>query len=272
MKKTRPLIISFIAAFLGCAAMASCAESEDDRLIMVTDADFPPFEYFSEEGNIIGLDIEVAEAIAEKLSVSLEVESISFDRIVDEVENGKYDLGMAALTVNEERKAKVLFSDTYAKGVQSVIVRADSVYNKIEDFYTGFDDLGNPSVTKAGITIGVQKNTTGDKYACDPPIKWGFGETNVKKYNTGEEAAQALSDGKITAVIIDNEPASAFVEKYNDLRIMDTPYADEDYAICVNKSNYELLGKINKALKELKSEGKLDEIINKYLPEADEEE
>ena len=157
MKKTRPLIISFIAAFLGCAAMASCAESEDDRLIMVTDADFPPFEYFSEEGNIIGLDIEVAEAIAEKLSVSLEVESISFDRIVDEVENGKYDLGMAALTVNEERKAKVLFSDTYAKGVQSVIVRADSDYNKIEDFYTSFDDLGNPSVTKAGITIGVQK-------------------------------------------------------------------------------------------------------------------
>ena len=77
--------------------------------------------------------------------------------------------------------------------------------------------------------------------------------------------------GKITAVIIDNEPASAFVEKYNELRIMDTPYADEDYAICVNKSNYELLGKINKALKELKSEGKLDEIINKYLPETDEE-
>ncbi len=271
MKKIRPLIAAATAAVLGCVITASCAKNGDNLLTMATDADFPPFEYFDEERNIIGLDIEVAEAIAEKLSMSLKIESISFERIIDEVEIGSYDLGMAALTVNEERKAKVLFSDTYAKGVQSVIVKSDSDYNKIEDFYANFDDLGNPSATKAGVTIGVQKNTTGDKYACDPPIKWGFGETNVKKYDTGEEAVQALAEGKITAVIIDNEPASAFVEKYSGLKIMDAPYSDEDYAICVNKNNYELLGKINNALKELKAEGKLDEIMNKYLPETEEE-
>ena len=272
MKKTRPLVIAIIAAILGCVIITSCAKNNDNLLTMVTDADFPPFEYFDDDGSIIGLDIEVAEAIADKLSMSLKVESISFDNIINEVENGRYDLGMAALTVNEERKLKVLFSDTYATGVQSVIVNEDSDYKKIEDFYAEFDDLGNPSVTKSGVTIGVQKNTTGDKYACDPPIKWGFGETNVKKYETGEEAVKALSEGKITAVIIDNEPATAFVEKYNNLRIMKTPYANEDYAICVNKNNYELLGKINNALKELENEGKLEEIMNKYLPKPNDDE
>ena len=265
MKKILSAILAVIAAISCCFSIASCTADSENCLIMVTDADFPPFEYLDDNENIVGFDIEVAEAIAEKLGMTLKIESIAFEKIFDEIENGKYDFGMAGLTVNEERKSQVMFSDTYATGIQSIIVKEDSEYTKLNDFFAGFDESGNPITAKINITIGVQKGTTGDTYASADPVEWGFEEKNVKKYTTGEEAVQALAEGKITAVIIDSEPAKSFVDKYSGLKILKTPYANESYAICVNKDNTELLGKINNALEELEKVGKLEEIQNKYI-------
>lgn len=265
MKKFFSTILAGIMMIFFCFMIASCSDSNENCLVMATDADFPPFEYLDENGNIVGFDIEVAEAISEKLGMTLKIESIAFDDIIDEVENKKYDFGMAGLTVNEKRKAQVIFSDTYATGIQSIIVKEDSEYTKLEDFYNGFDESGNPISTKTSITVGVQKGTTGDTYASSEPVDWGFGEKSVSKYTIGEEAVQALAEGKVTAVIIDNEPAKSFVEKYPGLKILETPYANESYAICVNKENTELLGKINNALDELKTDGILEEIYNKYI-------
>lgn len=142
---------------------------------------------------------------------------------------------------------------------------ADSEYKSFEDFYTGFDADGNPSGVKDGIKIGVQQDTTGDIYSSDDPAKWGFGDGNVVRYKTGADAVQALLTKKVTAVIIDNEPAKSFVSSNEGLKILDGEYTNEDYAICVAKENTELLDQINKALSELKQAGKIDEIIGKYI-------
>lgn len=266
MKKCLSAFTAGIATSVCCLAMTSCSTGNNEKcLVMVTDADFPPFEYLDEEGGYVGLDIDIAEAIAEKIGAALKIESIPFDDILDEVESGKYDFGMAGLTVNEERKAQVMFSDTYATGIQSIIVKEDSEFNKLDDFFTDFDGSGNPTAVKTNVTIGVQRGTTGDTYASADPVEWGFEGKNVKKYDTGEEAVQALADGDLTAVIIDNEPAKAFVQKYSGLKVLETPYANESYAICVNKSNTELLGKINNALEELEKDGELERIVDKYI-------
>ena len=265
MKKIFSTILAGITVFFFCFMTASCSNSNEKCLVMATDADFPPFEYLDENRNIVGFDVEVAEAVSEKLGMTLKIESIAFDDIIDEIENGKYDFGMAGLTVNEERKAQVMFSDTYATGIQSIVVKDGSEYTELDDFFDGFDESGNPIAAKTNITIGVQKGTTGDTYASAEPVDWGFGEENVNKYDTGEKAIQSLEEGKVTAVIIDREPAKSFVDKYAGLKILETPYANESYAICVNKKNTELLGKINNALDELKTDGKLEEIYNKYI-------
>ena len=134
------------------------------------------------------------------------------------------------------------------------------------DKKTGFDEeTEKPTGVKDGIKIGVQQDTTGDIYSSDVPEKWGFGEDNVIRYKTGADAVQALLSGKVTAVIIDNEPAKSYVKANDGLKILDGEYTNEDYAICVSKENDELLEKLDKALSELKSEGKIDEIVNKYI-------
>lgn len=265
MKKLLSLCIAGITAVSSSLIMSSCSVKDENQLVMATDIDFPPFVYTDKDGNKTGIDIEVAEALAEKLSMSLKIESTSLTQIIDGVESGKYDIGMAGLTVTEDRKLKVIFSHTYASGEQSILVREESEYEKTEDFYIGLDDLGNPISTKAGVKIGVKKDTTADKYASADAISWGFGEKNVVRYESGEEAAQALSDGDITAVIIDSDNANTLRAMHPNLKVLDVAYSNEDYAICVGKENYELLGKINTALDELKAEGKLSEIIDRYI-------
>ena len=234
---------------------------------MATNATFPPYEYKGDSGEIEGIDAEIAALIAEKLGMTLKIEDVDFGAIVAGVASGKYDIGMAGMTVNEERLESVNFSTSYAKGIQSVIVKADSPYTSFEDFYATFDADGNPATVKEGIKIGVQQDTTGDIYSSDEPANSGFGEDNVIRYKDGPTAVQALVSGKITAVIIDNNPAKAYVAENDGLKILDGAYADENYAIAINKNNNELLEKVNKALEELKNEGKLDEIINKYIKE-----
>lgn len=264
------------AALMAVSVLSSCAatdsnsgsdgkEDAKEELVMATNAAFPPYEYV-EGGKIVGIDAEVAEAIADKLGMTLKIEDTDFGAIINGVQTGKYDMGMAGMTVTEDRLKDVDFSTTYAKGVQVVIVKEDCEYASYEDFYTGFDDEGNPVGVKDGITIGVQQDTTGDIYASDEPAKFGFTSDNVIRYKTGADAVQALLTDKVTCVIIDNEPAKEFVKVNEGLKIMEATYTDEDYAICVQKGNDELLNKINDALKELKDSGKLDEIVEKYIP------
>lgn len=266
MKKIIALILA-VAMIMAC--VASCGGNDKtqskEKLTMATNAAFPPYEYF--EGNaVVGIDAEIAAKIAEKLGMELEIVDTEFGSIIAGVQTGKYDIGMAGMTVTDERKQSVNFSDTYATGIQSVIVKADSTYASFEDFYTGFDAEGNPTGVKDGIKIGVQQDTTGDIYASDVPGKWGFGEDNVIRYKTGSDAVLALISGKVTAVIIDNEPAKAFVAANEGLKILDGEYTNEDYAICIAKENTDLLKKINKALNELKADGTVDKIIAKYIP------
>lgn len=226
-------------------AMAACGGSKG-TLIMATNATFPPYE-FIEDGKIVGIDAEMAAAIAEKLNMTLEIEDVEFGSIVGGVASGKYDIGVAGMTVDPDRLESVNFSESYATGVQVVIVKEDSAIQSLDDL--------------EGKKIGVQQDTTGDIYSTDD-----FGEENIVRYNKGADAVQALVSDKIDCVIIDNEPAKSFVQNNAGLKILDSEYAVEDYAIAIAKDNDELLKKVNDALAELKAEGKLQEIIDKYIP------
>ena len=220
------------------------AQEEGGVLVMATNAEFPPYEYY-EGGEVVGIDAEIAAAIAEKLGMTLEIEDMAFDSIVTSVSTGKADMGVAGMTVTEDRLQNVNFSDPYATATQVVILREDS---DIQDV-AGLE----------GKTVGVQLGTTGDLFAED--IK----DVTVERYNKGFEAVQALSQEKIDAVIIDQEPAKVFVEENEGLIILDEAYTVEEYAIAIAKDNTELLEQVNAALAELKESGKLDEIIGKYI-------
>lgn len=222
------------------------AEATGGKLIMVTNAEFPPYE-FHEGGDIVGIDADIARAIADELGMELEIEDIAFDSIIPELTSGKADFAMAGMTVNETRKQSVDFSDTYAKASQKVIVKNDS-------------DITTPDDLKGKI-VGVQLGTTGDIFVSDLEADG----TTVERYNKGFEAIQALSQGKIDAVVIDGEPAKVFVEQTEGLKILDESFTDEEYAVAVKKGNTELLDKINGALKNLNESGKLDEIVAKYI-------
>ena len=225
------------------AAPAPAASS--DTLSMATNAAFPPYEYV-EGGDYVGIDIEIAQAIAEKLGKKLEINDVEFGSIIAGVQTGKYDMGIAGMTVTDERLQSVNFSDTYATGVQVIIVKEGSA-------------IASPDDLKDAM-IGVQMDTTGDLYCRDD-----FGDDHVTEYKTGTDAVQALITGKVDCVVIDNEPAKAFVAANEGLKIIDTEYVVEEYAICIAKENTALLDDINAALKELKESGKLDEIIGKYI-------
>ncbi len=261
MKKLLAIVLMLtmlVACFAGCGA------KEDDTLVMATNAAFPPYEYI-ENGEYVGIDVEIANLIAKELGKELEIKDVEFGSIIGGVQSGKYDLGIAGLTVTEDRLKNVNFSTSYANGIQSVIVKEDCPYASYEDFYTGFDADGNPQGVVEGIKIGVQQDTTGDIYCSSKPAEWGFGEENVIRYKTGADAVQALVEGKVTAVIIDNEPAKAFAAANKGLKIQDTEFTNEDYAIAINKDNKELLDDVNAALKKYTDNGEIQKIIDKYI-------
>ena len=228
------------------SAEAAETEAAGGVLVMATNAEFPPYEYH-DGGEIVGIDAEIAKAIAGELGMELEIEDIAFDSIIPEITSGKADMGMAGMTVTEDRKQSVDFSDTYAKASQKVIVKEDSEIASPDDL--------------AGKIVGVQLGTTGDIYVSDLEADG----TTVERYNKGFEAVQALSQGKIDAVVIDGEPAKTFVAQTEGLKILEESFTDEEYAIAVKKGNTELLDKINGALKTLKENGTLDEIVAKYI-------
>ncbi|MGN1132336.1 MAG: transporter substrate-binding domain-containing protein [Ruminococcus sp.] len=254
MKKILTLAITAVliaACLIGCG---SSSDSKDDskletvtegKLTMATNAEFPPYEYYEGE-KVVGIDAEVAEKIAEKLGLELEIADVSFDSIIPGVQSGKYDMGMAGMTVTDERKRSVNFSDSYATGIQSVIVKEDSKIKSIDDL--------------DGKKIGVQTATTGDIYASDD-----YGDDNVKRFENGAAAVAALTANKVDCVIIDNEPAKAYVDANDGLKILDTEYAVEDYAICFSKDSEELQKEVNNALNELKEDGTIQKIVDKYI-------
>ena len=235
----------------GSAAAETTKTSDSDTLVMATNATFPPYEYVDGE-ECKGIDIEIAQAIADAMGKKLEVDDIDFDSIIPAITTGKADMALAGMTVTDERKENVDFSDSYAIGVQVIIVPEDSDI-------TGPDDLANDKM------IGVQQGTTGHIYCSDTPEKGGFGEDHVTAYPNGASAIQALQTGKVDAVVIDNEPAKAFVAENPGLKILDTEYVTEDYAIAVKKGNTELLDQINETLAKLKADGTLQSIIDKYI-------
>ena len=227
------------------AADGALTTVTDGKLTMATNAYFPPYEYYDGDA-IVGIDADIAQAIADKLGLELVIEDMEFDSIITAVSTGKADFGLAGMTVTEERLQNINFSDSYATGVQSVIVKEDSDIVSLDDL--------------AGKMIGVQLATTGDIYASDE-----FGSDFVEQYNKGNDAVMALVSGKIDAVIIDNEPAKSYVAANEGLKILDTEYAVEDYAACIAKENTALLEAVNSALSELKADGTLQSIIDKYI-------
>ncbi|MCD7844715.1 MAG: transporter substrate-binding domain-containing protein [Oscillospiraceae bacterium] len=269
MKKLLALLLALTMVF----ALAACssgstedtAEAEDSSgstedssfttategvLTMATNAEFPPYEYYENDA-VTGIDAEIAAAIAEKLGLELVIEDMAFDSIVAAVTSGKADMGMAGMTITEERLQSVDFSEPYATGVQVVIVAEDSAITSVDDLFEG------------GYTIGVQSSTTGDLYAT-----WDLEDTGlctVERFNRGADAVAALTSGKIDCVIIDNEPAKAFAEANEGLVILDTAYTEEEYAICFSKDNTALSEAVNEALVELMEDGTVQSIIDKYI-------
>ncbi|HCH28037.1 MAG TPA: ABC transporter substrate-binding protein [Ruminococcaceae bacterium] len=239
------LAVLFVFSLTACVKDSDKTTVSEGKLTMATNATFPPYEYI--EGNkVVGIDAEIAALIAKKLDLELEIKDTEFDSIIPGVQKNKYDIGMAGMTVTDERKQQVSFSSSYAKGVQVVIVTEDSKIKTTDDL--------------KGKKIGVQQSTTGDIYASDD-----FGEDNVTRYGNGNMAVEALKAGKVDCVIIDNEPAKAYVAANKGLKILDTSYAEEEYAICINKNNKDLQKKIDKALKELIDDGSVQKIIDKYI-------
>ncbi len=258
-KKLLVKVLSVVLALvLGMTVLWACGGEEpqvDEKpeLIMATNAAFPPYE-FKEGDSFAGIDVDIATLIAEKLGMELVIKDVEFGSIVGGVQSGKFDMGMAGMTVTEERLESVNFSESYATGIQVVIVAEDSAITSLDDM-----------LADGSMKYGVQQDTTGDIYASDTVENGGYGEENVIRYKTGAEAVQALKAGKLDAVIIDNEPAKSFVAANEGLRILEAEWAVEDYAICIAKENTELLEKVNGALAELEAEGKIQEIIDTYI-------
>ena len=249
MKKFMALLLVF--ALVACGSKGAKTANEG-KLTMATNAQFPPYEFYEGDA-IVGIDAEIAGAIAQKLGLELVIEDMEFDSIIEAVKSGKADIGMAGMTVTDERKEVVNFTATYATGVQVVIVTEDSAITSVDDLFAD----------GANHVVGVQRNTTGDLYTT-----WDledFGLATIDRYGKGADAVQALLTGKVDCVVIDNEPAKAFVAETSGLKILETEYVTEDYAGAMNKSNEKLFEAVDKALQELIADGTVQSIIDKYI-------
>ena len=258
MKKLLAVIltVAMVFAFTACGGGSSdengLSTVEAGKLHMATNAAFPPYEMTNDSGGFEGIDVEIAEKIAAKLGLELVVDDMDFSSVLTAVQGGKADIAMAGLTVTPDRQKNVDFTDSYATGVQVVIVPEDSDIKTV-------DDLANDKM------IGTQEGTTGYIYCSDTPENGGYGEDHVIAYTNGATAIQALLAGKVNAVVIDSQPAKEFVAANDGLKILDTEYVTEDYAIGISKDNPELLEAVNNALKELIEDGTVQEILDKYI-------
>ena len=236
------LISAVPAALLLVFALSGCGRN-DDRLVMVTEATFPPYE-FREGGKIVGIDVDLMKAVAKKTGRELVVEDMSFDSVIAAVQAGKADVAASGITVTDERKRQVGFSHPYVTAQQVVIVPKDSEIR-------GSADL-------KGKRIGVQHGTTGDLYVT----------RNIRepeRFPNGSLAVAALDAGKLDADVLDGEPSKVHVALHENLVILDEPLTTEEYAIAVNRKNTALLEEINAVIDELRENGGLEKIKAKYV-------
>lgn len=239
------MVVGAMMLAVGCSKPAEKpATAEKQKLVMATNAEFPPYEFY-EKQEIVGIDVEIMKAVAESMGMELQIEDMAFDSIISALTSGKAQIGAAGMTVTEDRLVNVDFSDTYVTASQAILVKADNA------------DITNAKAL-SGKKIGVQLGTTGDLYASDVT-------ENVERFNKGFEAVQALTQGKIDAVVIDDQVAKALSADNADVKVLEEPFTTEEYAIAVKKGNTELLEKINAALADLKKAGTLDEIVGKYI-------
>jgi len=246
MKKIIAILMT-IAMMLSVAAMA-------ETLTMGSSCDFPPYEYYHDEtGEIVGIDVEIAQAVCAKLGVELKIEDMQFDSIIAAVVSGKVDFGMSGFTVTEERKQNVDFSTSYTTAKQSVLVPADAAITTV-------DDILNP---ENEYSIGVQIGTTGDLYITGDVEALGLKHT-VERFNKYGDAVMALLSGKLDCMIVDDQVAISFAAANEGLALLDTAYALEEYAICFPKES-ELYASFNAALEELIADGTVQTIIDKYI-------
>jgi polar amino acid transport system substrate-binding protein len=253
--KTFTRILSAVLAVLMVLSLAACGSSKSDdsaittvtsgKLTMSTNAAFPPYEMTTDDGSFEGIDVEIAGAIAEKLGLELQIDDMDFDSALLAVQQGKSDIVMAGVSVTEDRKLVMDFSDTYATGTQVIIVPEGSEVTA--------DNLGD-------YMIGTQRATTGNIYCTDD-----YGDDHVIAYDNGLTAVQALVNGQVDCVVIDSAPAQEFVASNPGLVILDTEYVTEDYAIGMNKGNTALVDAVNNALKELTEDGTIQSIIDNYI-------
>ena len=255
MKKYIALIL---ASILMLGLLAGCGASgdnelglvEDGKLIMSTNAAFPPYEMTTDNGGFEGIDVEIAGAIAEKLGLELVVDDMDFDSALLAVQQGKSDIVMAGVSVTDDRLLVMDFSDSYATGIQVVIVKEGSDVT--------MDNLGEKM-------IGCQRGTTGYIYASDTPENGGYGEDHVTAFDNGASAVQALQNGQVDCVIIDSAPAEEFVKANPGLALLEGNWVEEEYAIGLNKENAALKEAVNTALQELTADGTVQSIIDKYI-------
>lgn len=249
MKKFLAILLAAIMVL----SFAACGKKEEkETLTMATEGTFPPYEYYDGD-KLVGIDVEVGQAIADKLGMNFEVVDIAFDSIIPGVQTGKYDMGMAGMTVYEERLEQVNFTTSYATGVQVLVVKEGSAITTVDDLFA--DGSNN--------VIGAQSGTTGFFYATWDIEDAGLG--SVMGFSKYTDAIEALKDGKCDCVLMDNEPAKALVAQNEGLTILDSEYSVEDYAIAIAKENTELYEKVNSALEELIADGTLQTIVDKYI-------
>ena len=251
MKKIIALALAMLMVLSTLCVMAETTETKG-TLVMATNAFFPPYEFY-EGTEIVGIDVEIAAAVAAKMGYDFVVRDYDFDAIIPAVISGEANFGLAGMTVTEERLLTVDFSSSYATGVQVVIVREDSAITSVDDLFA----------EGAMHTIGVQMATTGDLYST-----WDLEEVGlatINRYPNGNEAVMALKAGMVDCVIIDNEPAKAYVAANEGLKILATEYVTENYAACFAKGS-PLLAEFNAALEALIADGTIASIIEYYIP------
>ena len=247
MKKLIALILSalLLLSMAACSGGSDGMTIEKGKLIMSTNAEFPPYEMTTDDGGFAGIDIEIAQAIPEKLGLELVIDDMDFNAALLAVQQGKSDMVMAGVTVDPDRQKVMDFSNSYATGVQVIIVKEDSNVTA--------DTLGD-------FMIGTQKGTTSDIYCSDD-----FGAEHVTTYDSSITAVQALINGQVDCVVVDNAPAQELVKANPGLKILETEYITENYAIGFNKGNTQLQEAVNKALAELTADGTIQKIIDKYI-------
>ncbi len=246
MKKMISILLVVALCMMGMALA--------ETITMGSSIDFAPYEYYDDAtGDIVGIDVEIAQAIAEKLGVELEIVDMQFDSIIAAVVSGKVDFGMSGFTITEERKQNVNFSTPYTTAVQSIIVPIGSEITSVEDIL-------NP---ENSYHIGVQLGTTGDLYITDDVAAQGL-KHNIERYNKYHDAFAALSSGKIDCIIVDDQVAIAYVNSNEGMQILDTAYAFEEYAVCFAKDSA-LYDSFDAALQELIADGSVQAILDKYI-------